>query len=222
VESLLDVLNAFIVAITIVVVAVPEGIALCSLLFSLVGLPLAVTISLAYSGHLMMKDMNLVRHLAACETMGGATNICSDKTGTLTENRMAVVEGWFTGLQSTTQQLLQNRLPKNVENLLLESCILNNDDGALEEVNGEIKFSGNTTECAMLVFAKKLGADYRQIQDSMQPAMKWGFTSAKKRMSSVYKMVRSLRRLLLTFRATFIVCFARAPLSVCWPTARRC
>lgn len=177
VESLLDILTAFIIAITIVVVAVPEG------------LPLAVTISLAYSVQLMMADQNLVRHLAACETMGGATNICSDKTGTLTENRMAVVEGWFTGVQATTQQLINNRLPKNVENLLLESCILNNDDGVLENLpGGEIKFLGNTTECALLVFTQKLGADYRQIQASMTPAMKWGFTSSRKRMSSIYKM----------------------------------
>ncbi len=70
-----------ILGITIIVVAVPEG------------LPLAVTISLAYSMRRMMADQNLVRKLQACETMGGATNICSDKTGTLTENRMSVTEG---------------------------------------------------------------------------------------------------------------------------------
>ena len=70
-------LKFFIFAVTIVVVAVPEG------------LPLAVTISLAYSMKKMMKDNNFVRVLAACETMGGATAICSDKTGTLTENRCA-------------------------------------------------------------------------------------------------------------------------------------
>ncbi|GFH20621.1 calcium-transporting ATPase, partial [Haematococcus lacustris] len=75
----------FLYAITIIVVAVPEG------------LPLAVTISLAYSMRKMMKDNNFVRVLAACETMGGATAICSDKTGTLTENRMTVVKGWFCG-----------------------------------------------------------------------------------------------------------------------------
>ena len=70
-------LKFFIFAVTVVVVAVPEG------------LPLAVTISLAYSMKKMMKDNNFVRVLAACETMGGATAICSDKTGTLTENRYA-------------------------------------------------------------------------------------------------------------------------------------
>lgn len=81
----MNVLSAFIVAVTIVVVAVPEG------------LPLAVTISLAYSVKQMFEDKNLVRHLSACEVMGGATNICSDKTGTLTEGKMSVAECWIGG-----------------------------------------------------------------------------------------------------------------------------
>merc|ERR1711990_1296752 len=76
-----EILNAFTLAVTIIVVAVPEG------------LPLAVTISLAYSMHKMMDDQNFVRVLRACETMGNATTICSDKTGTLTRNKMTVVAG---------------------------------------------------------------------------------------------------------------------------------
>ena len=79
------IIHAFIIGVTIIVVAIPEG------------LPLAVTISLAYSTRQMLKDNNLIRVLAACETMGNATNICSDKTGTLTQNQMTVVEGWFGG-----------------------------------------------------------------------------------------------------------------------------
>ena len=82
-------LRFFIFAVTIIVVAVPEG------------LPLAVTISLAYSMRKMMKDNNFVRVLAACETMGGATAICSDKTGTLTENRMTVVAARLGGVGAT-------------------------------------------------------------------------------------------------------------------------
>jgi len=85
-------LDAFIIGVTIVVVAVPEG------------LPLAVTISLAYSTKQMLNDQNLIRHLAACETMGNATNICSDKTGTLTENRMTVVRGVFANTKDTECQ----------------------------------------------------------------------------------------------------------------------
>jgi P-type E1-E2 ATPase len=79
-EELKSLVDFIILAITIIVVAVPEG------------LPMAVTISLAFSMFKMMKDQNLVRKLEACETMGGATNICSDKTGTLTENKMTVVK----------------------------------------------------------------------------------------------------------------------------------
>jgi P-type Ca2+ transporter type 2B len=75
----------FIIAVTVIVVAVPEG------------LPLAVTIALAYSVGKMKDENNLVRYLAACETMGGANNICSDKTGTLTQNLMEVKYFWAMG-----------------------------------------------------------------------------------------------------------------------------
>lgn len=80
-----DVVNFIILGIIVLVVAIPEG------------LPLAITISLAYSVKKMLTDNNLVRHLHACETMGNATTICSDKTGTLTTNRMTVVESYLAG-----------------------------------------------------------------------------------------------------------------------------
>lgn len=108
----LDILSAFIVGVTIMVVAIPEG------------LPLAVTIALAYSVKRMLDDKNLVRHLDACETMGNATAICSDKTGTLTTNRMTVVESYqleehFTSNPST------NTMPREYIDLLCKSIALN-------------------------------------------------------------------------------------------------
>lgn len=77
-----ELLGYLILAIAVVVLAIPEG------------LPLAVTLSLAYSTQKMLKDNNLVRKMAACETMGGASMICSDKTGTLTQNKMTLVNVW--------------------------------------------------------------------------------------------------------------------------------
>ena len=76
------------VGITVVVVAIPEG------------LPLSVTISLAFSVKKMLNDQNLVRKMEACETMGGANNICSDKTGTLTMNKMTLTQYWNCGLKT--------------------------------------------------------------------------------------------------------------------------
>jgi Ca2+ transporting ATPase len=81
-DTLNKLVSAFIVSVSIIVVAVPEG------------LPLAVTIALAYSVGKMKNENNLVRYLQACETMGGADNICSDKTGTLTKNIMSVTKMW--------------------------------------------------------------------------------------------------------------------------------
>jgi P-type E1-E2 ATPase len=80
--DLLKILNFFILGIIVVVVAIPEG------------LPLAVTLSLAFSVKKMIMDQNLVRKMEACETMGGANNICSDKTGTLTMNKMTLAQIW--------------------------------------------------------------------------------------------------------------------------------
>lgn len=81
-KDLTEILNYFILGVTVVVVAIPEG------------LPLAVTLSLAFSVKKMLNDQNLVRKMEACETMGGANNICSDKTGTLTMNKMTLTTLW--------------------------------------------------------------------------------------------------------------------------------
>jgi len=182
-ESLMQILKAFIIAVTIVVVAVPEG------------LPLAVTISLAYSVSQMAEDQNLVRHLSACETMGGATNICSDKTGTLTENRMTVVELWVAGIGFSIRELDQNQQSAPVQQALIEGITLNNDDGELDKSGGQVVFLGNTTECALLVLSEKLKVDYKKLQKANPPAFKWGFTSLRKRMSSVIKKDGDVYRL---------------------------
>ncbi len=106
--------NFLIIGITIIVVAVPEG------------LPLAVTISLAYSVGKMKDENNLVRQLQSCETMGGSNNVCSDKTGSLTQNRMTVVAGFLqkTNYQGLDEEAnirkLKQSLPKSVLHYLCE------------------------------------------------------------------------------------------------------
>ncbi|QGI77914.1 unnamed protein product [Fusarium fujikuroi] len=155
-------LNIFIVVVTIIVVAVPEG------------LPLAVTLALAFATTRMLRDANLVRHLKACEVMGNASTICSDKTGTLTQNKMQVVSGTigtslrFGGSSSgdasgastpvdTSGDIgiseFARMLSKPVKDLLLKSIALNST--AFEgEVDGEKTFIGSKTETALLILAK--------------------------------------------------------------------
>lgn len=107
-----DLVKHFIIGVTVLVVAVPEG------------LPLAVTLSLAYSVKKMMKDNNLVRHLDACETMGNATAICSDKTGTLTTNRMTVVQSYICEkLMKVTPKF--SDIPSDVGSKIIEGISVN-------------------------------------------------------------------------------------------------
>ncbi|GLC43787.1 hypothetical protein PLESTB_000907900 [Pleodorina starrii] len=171
----------FLYSVTIIVVAVPEG------------LPLAVTISLAYSMKKMMKDNNFVRVLAACETMGGATAICSDKTGTLTENRMTVVEGWFAG-KSYDHCPEPSELPAAVCDELKLNCALNSKAFVLE--NGpKIDFVGNRTECALLMMLKNWGCDYASVREEYDASVfkVFGFSSAKKMASATIKYVDKFR-----------------------------
>jgi P-type Ca2+ transporter type 2C len=152
-KSLFDiVLKSFIMAVTIVVVAVPEG------------LPLAVTLSLAFSTQKMMEDNNLIRVLEACETMGNATNICSDKTGTLTENRMTVVAGWINGVEYDHCPTA-DEIPSEIANILSESISVNTTAHLSvsekkqqlkpSSADGEIEVLGNKTEGALLIMLKK-------------------------------------------------------------------
>ncbi|XP_073456261.1 plasma membrane calcium-transporting ATPase 3 isoform X6 [Aquarana catesbeiana] len=169
----------FIIGVTVLVVAVPEG------------LPLAVTISLAYSVKKMMKDNNLVRHLDACETMGNATAICSDKTGTLTTNRMTVVQSYMgdvhykekpdpSTLNSKTLDLLVNAIAINCA---YTTKILPPDkEGALPQQ------VGNKTECALLGFVLDLQRDYQLVRDQIPEETLYKvytFNSVRKSMSTI-------------------------------------
>ncbi|KAI9747981.1 MAG: hypothetical protein M4579_007343, partial [Chaenotheca gracillima] len=144
-------MDILIVAITIIVVAVPEG------------LPLAVTLALAYATTRMLKENNLVRILRSCETMGNATTICSDKTGTLTQNKMSVVGGKIgastefssTGAdEATSPQTVLKTVSTEVKDLLRESIVLNST--AFEGEQDQVQtFIGSKTETALLTFARE-------------------------------------------------------------------
>ncbi|KAE8377717.1 plasma membrane calcium-transporting ATPase [Aspergillus bertholletiae] len=160
-------LDLFIISLTVVVIAVPEG------------LPLTVTLSLAFATTRMLKDQNLVRMLRACETMGNATDICSDKTGTLTQNKMTVVAGVVgtTGKFVDPQQAdsdaadpstsdYTRSLPPDTRLLLRQSISLNST--AFESIEAGTKtFVGSKTEAALLTFAQDhLAMDQLDVERS--------------------------------------------------------
>nr|CAD7260422.1 unnamed protein product [Timema shepardi] len=174
-----ELVRHLIIGVTVLVVAVPEG------------LPLAVTLSLAYSVKKMMKDNNLVRHLDACETMGNATAICSDKTGTLTTNRMTVVESYICEKLSKTIPKFSD-IPSHVGNTLLQAiavnCAYTSRVMPPEEVGELPKQVGNKTECALLQFVQALGKNYQTIRDDVPEEMftrVYTFNSVRKSMSTV-------------------------------------
>lgn len=169
----------FIIGVTVLVVAVPEG------------LPLAVTLSLAYSVKKMMKDNNLVRHLDACETMGNATSICSDKTGTLTTNRMTVVQSHIAGVHHKSTPKYEE-LNKTVAELLVPAIAINSAYTSRVmpgENPGDLPNQlGNKTECALLGFVLALGKSYQVFRDEMNEERihkVYTFNSMRKSMSTV-------------------------------------
>ncbi|XP_075997570.1 plasma membrane calcium-transporting ATPase 2 isoform X8 [Genypterus blacodes] len=172
----------FIIGVTVLVVAVPEG------------LPLAVTISLAYSVKKMMKDNNLVRHLDACETMGNATAICSDKTGTLTTNRMTAVEVYL-GDVHYKEIPEPGVLPPKSLDLLVHSISINSAYTTKilppDKEGGLPKQVGNKTECGLLGLVLDLKRDYQPIRNQL-PEEKlykvYTFNSVRKSMSTVVKL----------------------------------
>ncbi|XP_038668553.1 plasma membrane calcium-transporting ATPase 2 isoform X7 [Scyliorhinus canicula] len=172
----------FIIGVTVLVVAVPEG------------LPLAVTISLAYSVKKMMKDNNLVRHLDACETMGNATAICSDKTGTLTTNRMTVVQTYVGDVHykevPDPDVLSTKTLDVLVNAISLNSAYTSKILPPEKEV-GLPRQVGNKTECGLLGLVLDLKRDYQTVREQT-PEEKlykvYTFNSERKSMSTVIKM----------------------------------
>ena len=197
-----DFLQIVIVTITIIVIAVPEG------------LPLAVTLALAFAMTRMVKDHNLVRVLSSCETMGNATAICSDKTGTLTTNKMTVVAGSLgtacqfgvrrdTAIQDqgNSEQTaigeivaasfseLASLLSPEVKDLVLQSIAINSTAFESDE-DGECTFIGSKTETALLSFANEhLGM--RPISEERANAtivQIFPFDSGRKCMASVVRL----------------------------------
>ncbi|CAD5220230.1 unnamed protein product [Bursaphelenchus okinawaensis] len=174
--------NFIIVGVTVLVIAVPEG------------LPLAITLALTYSVKKMMKDNNLVRHLDACETMGNATSICSDKTGTLTTNRMTVVQSFINDRFYREVQPTWSELDSKTRDLLLGGICINsgyNSNVVPSETPGQLPTQvGNKSECAMLQFMVELGQDYRAVrrEHPEETLVKvFTFNSARKSMMTVVK-----------------------------------
>ena len=156
------VLQTLMIAVTLVVVAVPEG------------LPMAVTLSLAYSMRRMLKTNNLVRKMHACETMGAATVICTDKTGTLTQNQMKVDE-------------IKLYDPKVTEEVLFEGMAVNSTASLDFSDANKPQALGNPTEGALLLYMNDKGTDYRTLRSSAEVMEELPFSTERKYMATVVK-----------------------------------
>ena len=154
-------LNTVMIAITVVVVAVPEG------------LPMSVTLSLAYSMRSMMATNNLVRKMHACETMGAATIICTDKTGTLTQNQMTIYETYFN--------------PSADEKLIAESMAVNSTAYLDFSAQDKPTVLGNPTEGALLLWLYGKGINYLPIREECEVIQQLTFSTERKYMATLVR-----------------------------------
>lgn len=161
------ILQYFMVAVTLVVVAVPEG------------LPMSVTLSLAMSMRRMLHTNNLVRKMHATETMGATTVICTDKTGTLTQNQMRVANTNFIGLTD------QNLDESEQSTLVKESISINSTAFLDFSTPGKIKTLGNPTEAALLLWLNSQGINYLQIREDVKIIDQLTFSTERKYMATL-------------------------------------
>ncbi|MDR2346464.1 MAG: cation-translocating P-type ATPase [Planctomycetaceae bacterium] len=160
-------LLSFIIAVTIIVVAVPEG------------LPMMVTVSLAMNMMKMAKENCLIRKLVASETIGSATIVCSDKTGTLTQNRMTVT--WiFADMKEINGTEFENIKNLSSWNALIDMISTNSEAVLKHNSNGTIEGIGNPTECALLRILHDVGADYLYYRNKNKRAWELSHNSARK------------------------------------------
>jgi Ca2+-transporting ATPase len=169
--ALNQVLRFFMVAVTIIVVAVPEG------------LPMAIFIALGLGMRKIREDNNLVRKMVATETIGSATVICSDKTGTLTKNRMAVTEMYFGGKAYSYGELAAVKDASSFE--LLATSIIANSTAEIEYLDSDVRYIGNATEAALLHWLSQVGRDYRGVRNSIAIHDRISFSTDRKMMSSI-------------------------------------
>lgn len=156
-------LKTLMVAVTLIVVAVPEG------------LPMAVTLSLAYSMRAMLKTSNLVRKMHACETMGATTVICTDKTGTLTQNQMQVFKADFFGPEKDRRYIYEG--------------IAANSTAQLDRSKDSTVVIGNPTEGALLLWLDKNGVDYQELRNDADRVAELPFSTERKYMATVVRSV---------------------------------
>ncbi|KAF6160132.1 hypothetical protein GIB67_016568 [Kingdonia uniflora] len=167
----------FAIAVTIIVVAVPEG------------LPLAVTLSLAFAMKKLMNDKALVRNLAACETMGSASCICTDKTGTLTTNHMILDKIWISeetkviSGNSNSGDTLKSTISEEVLSILLQSIFQNTGSEVVKGKDGNNTILGTPTESALLEFGLLLGGDFDTQRSEAKIIKVEPFNSVRKKMS---------------------------------------
>ena len=162
-------LQTIMIAVTLVVVAVPEG------------LPMSVTLSLALSMRRMLKTNNLVRKMHACETMGATTVICTDKTGTLTQNQMRIYETQFFGLNPQT--LGEDDMSK----LIKEGISVNSTAFLKETEDHTCKVMGNPTEGALLLWLHDEKCPYETLRENAEVVEQLTFSTERKYMATVVK-----------------------------------
>lgn len=160
-------LNTIMIAVTVIVVAVPEG------------LPMSVTLSLALSMKRMLSTNNLVRKMHACETMGAATVICTDKTGTLTQNQMQIYQTNFWGLRN------QEKIESELGNLIKEGIAVNSTAYLDSTDPAKVKVLGNPTEGALLLWLKGMNEDYLSLREGATVVEQLTFSTERKYMATI-------------------------------------